>query len=217
MVGLYSTTRTASLGERFVNFIPVTQDTAPAESNVREAGYIQLKMNKSVIDSSGLSNYVGAGATPLGYEIVGTEYLDKPVGFGTIVGIASGYWANAGQYVNIPAGGVGIAVTQYIVRVENANQLSGISTGDVVKLPGHEFSHKFGSLANGVSIGMTDHNGNVITQKNMGLTVEKVLSSSVVLTGFGVTALGHGSAAKVGDYISIRRIFTIAKGRVGVI
>ena len=50
----------------------------------------------------------------------------------------------------------------------------------------------------------------------MGLTVEKVLSSSVVLTGFGVTALGHGSAAKVGDYISIRRIFTIAKGRVGV-
>ena len=121
------------------------------------------------------------------------------------------------RYVNIPGGGVGIAVTQYIVRVENANQLSGISTGDVVKLPGHEFSHKFGSLANGVSIGMTDHNGNVITQKNMGLTVEKVLSSSVVLTGFGVTALGHGSAAKVGDYISIRRIFTIAKGRVGVI
>ena len=38
----------------------------------------------------------------------------------------------------------------------------------------------------------------------------------IVLTGFGVTALSHGTAPKVGDYIKIRRIFTIAKGRVGV-
>ena len=95
--------------------------------------------------------------------------------------------------------------------------MSGISTGDVVKLPGHEFSHEFGSLSNGVSIGMTDHNNNVITQKNMGLTVERTLGSvRLVLTGFGVTAKSHGTAPKVGDYISIRRIFTIAKGRVGV-
>ena len=64
---------------------------------------------------------------------------------------------------------------------------------------------------------MTDHNNNVITQKNMGLTVERTLGSDrIVLTGFGVTAIGHGTAPKVGDYISIRRIFTIAKGRVGV-
>ena len=111
----------------------------------------------------------------------------------------------------------GVACTQYIVRIENSNQLSGISTVDVVKLPGHEFSHKFGSLADGVSIGMEDQNGNTITEKK-GLTVERTLGSDrVVLTGFTTTALSHGTAAKVGDYISIRRIFTIAKGRVGVI
>ena len=217
MVGLYSTTRTASLGERFVNFDIITQDTAEGEgiSNVREAGYIRLKMNKSVIDSSGLSNYVGAGSTPLGYVIVGTEYLEKPVGFGTFVGITSGYWANNGQFVNITSS-AGVACTQYIVRIENANQLSGISTGDVVKLPGHEFSHKFGSLADGVSIGMEDQNGNTITEKK-GLTVERTLGADrIVLTGFTTTALSHGTAPKVGDYISIRRIFTIAKGRVGV-
>ena len=101
IVGLYSTTRTSSLGERFVDFDIITQDNAPAESNVREAGYVQLKMNKSVIVGAGLSNYVGAGATPLGYEIVGTEYLDKPVGFTTFIGIQTGYWANGGNFVAI--------------------------------------------------------------------------------------------------------------------
>ena len=217
IVGLYSTTRTASLGPKFIDFVPVTQDTAPATANIREAGYIQLKMTNATINSSPLPTYVGS-STALGYEIVGTEYLEKPVGFNTFIGIASGYWANGGQYVDIPSGSAGIAVTQYIVRLEDAGQLTGISTGDVVKLPGHEFSHKFGTLANGVSIGMTDHNNNYISQKNLGLTVERPLGADrIVLTGFGVTALSHGTAPKVGDYISIRRIFTIAKGRVGVI
>ena len=62
---------------------------------------------------------------------------------------------------------------------------------------------------------MEDQNGNTITEKK-GLTVERTLSNRVVLTGFTTTALSHGTAPKVGDYISIRRIFTIAKGRVGV-
>ena len=149
----------------FIDFVPVTQDKAPATANIREAGYIQLKMTNATINSSPLPTYVGS-STALGYEIVGTEYLEKPVGFNTFIGIASGYWANGGQYVDIPSGSAGIAVTQYIVRLEDAGQLTGISTGDVVKLPGHEFSHKFGTLANGVSIGMTDHNNNYISQKN---------------------------------------------------
>ena len=64
---------------------------------------------------------------------------------------------------------------------------------------------------------MEDQNGNVITQKNMGLTVERTLGSDrVVLTGFTTTAISHGTAPSPDDYISIRRIFTIAKGRVGV-
>ena len=72
-------------------------------------------------------------------------------------------------------------------------------------------------LTGGVSIGMTDQTGAPITVKN-GLTVQgKLGSNKLVLTGFTTTAKSHGSEAKVGDYISIRRIFTIAKGRVGVI
>ena len=217
IVGLYSTTRTASLGPKFIDFEILTKDNPdPNDSNVREAGYVQLKMNKSVIIGAGLSNYVGTGATPLGYEIVGTEYLEKPVGFGTVVGITSGYWVQSGSsnydYVNIPD--VGTASTQYVVQLENSNQLSALSAGDVVKLPQHEMSP---NIAGGVSIGMTDQNNNYISAKN-GLTVERTLGlDKIVLTGFGVTAFAHGSGAVVGDYISIRRTFTIAKGRVGVI
>ena len=213
MVGLYSTTRTASLGPKFVDFKILTQDNPP-DANVREAGYIQLKLQQS--EFGPLQPYVGTGSSnnaPLGYEIVATEYMEKPIGFSTFVGITSGYWANNNQYVDIPD--VGIAVTQYIVQIENPNQISGISTGDVVKLPGHDFASS-PSIAGGVSIGMTDHNNNVITAEQ-GLTVDRTLGTDkIVLTGFGVTALSHGSEPKVGDYISIRRTFTIAKGRVGV-
>ena len=142
--------------------------------------------------------------------------MEKPVGFSTVVGITSGYWVQLGSsnynYVDIP--NVGVAATQYVVQLEDSNQLSGISTGDVVKLPQHEMSP---NLSGGVSIGMTDQNNNYISAKN-GLTVERTLGlDKIVLTGFGVTALAHGSGAVVGDYISIRRTFTIAKGRVGVI
>ena len=213
IVGLYSTTRTASLGPKFLNFDILTQDNPP-DANVREAGYVQLKLLAA--NFGVLPTYVGTGATALGYEIVATEYMEKPVGFSTVVGITSGYWVQLGSsnynYVDIP--NVGVAATQYVVQLEDSNQLSGISTGDVVKLPQHEMSP---NLSGGVSIGMTDQNNNYISAKN-GLTVERTLGlDKIVLTGFGVTALAHGSGAVVGDYISIRRTFTIAKGRVGVI
>ena len=213
IVGLYSTTRTASLGPKFLDFDILTQDNPP-DANVREAGYVQLKLLAT--NFGVLPTYVGTGATALGYEIVGTEYLEKPVGFNTVVGITSGYWVQSGSsnydYVNIPD--VGAASTQYVVHLEDSNQLSAISAGDVVKLPQHEMSP---NLSGGVSIGMTDQNNNYISAKN-GLTVERTIGlDKIVLTGFGVTALAHGSGAVVGDYISIRRIFTIAKGRVGVI
>ena len=46
---------------------------------------------------------------------------------------------------------------------------------------------------------------------------ERVGSDRVILNFPSVTATSHGSTVVDGDYISIRRIFTIAKGRVGVI
>jgi len=214
MVGLFSTTRTATLGDKFLNFDVITQDEAAAAGNDRESGYIQLKLTAA--QTATLSSYAGAATTALGYEIIGTEYLEKPVGFSTVVGITSGYWANGAGYGAANGGYVntGVAVTQYVVRLENAGQLSGISTGDFVQLPGHSMTP---NLTLGVNTQMKDENNQNITAAN-GLRVDKKLGSDrIVLTGFTTTADSHGSNAVVGDYISIRRIFTIAKGRVGVI
>ena len=139
--------------------------------------------------------------------------MEKPVGFSTFVGITSGYWVQNASNYNYSSS-VGVAATQYVVVLEDSGQISGINTGDVVKLPGHDMSP---DIAGGVSIGMTDQNNNYISAKN-GLTVERrILPDKIVLTGFGVTTGSHGSTPKLGDYISIRRTFTIAKGRVGVI
>ena len=80
--------------------------------------------------------------------------------------------------------------------MDNAGQISGITTGDVVKLTGHQ-------------------TGPNIQSKE--LTVQERLGSDRVILNFSsINATSHGSTAVDGDYISIRRIFTIAKGRVGV-
>ena len=213
MVGLFSTTRTATLGDKFLNFNVVTQDEEAAAGNDRESGYLQLTLTAA--QTATLASYAGVGATALGYEVIGTEYLEKPVGFSTIVGIASGYWANGAGY-GAAAGGfvnTGIAVTQYVIRLENAGQITGISTGDIVKLPGHSMGP---NLTGGVTVGMKDENNATITAAN-GLRVDKIIGSDrIALTGFTTTGQSHGSNPIVGDYISIRRVFTIAKGRVGV-
>ena len=214
MVGLFSTTRTATLGEKFLFFDVNTQDEAALEGNDREAGYMQLKLTAA--QTATLSSYAGAATTALGYEAIATEYMEKPVGFSTVVGITSGYWANGAGYGAANGGYVntGVAVTQYVIRLETPGQMTGISTGDIVQLPGHSMGP---DLTLGVTIGMKDENNNTITAAN-GLRVDKKLGADrVVLTGFTTEGQSHGSNPIVGDYISIRRIFTIAKGRVGVI
>ena len=181
MVGLFSTTRTATLGDKFLNFEVITQDEEAAAGNDRESGYVQLKLTAA--QTSTLSTYAGAATTALGYEIIGTEYLDKPVGFSTIVGITSGYWANGAGYGAANGGyvNVGTAVTQYVIRLETAGQLSGISTGDFVKLPGHSMGP---NLTGGVTTQMKDENNQSITAAN-GLRVDKKIGSDrIVLTGF---------------------------------
>jgi len=126
-------------------------------------------------------------SSALGYDIIATEYLNIPVGFTTAVGIASGVW-------NI----IGVGATQYTITLADYTQFSGISTGDVVKLVNHSVSPDLSSYQ---------------------LTVEsKIDESSLIkklrLVGFTTTSITNGSES---GYISIRNIFTIAKGRVGVI
>ena len=189
IVGLYSTTRTASLGSKFFFFDVLTQNSVGFSG--RDNGFIQLYAEAD--STKLLGGYVGS-STALGYEIVGTQFQTHPVGFTTFIGIQTGYWANNGNYIEIS--NVGTASTQYVIRLDNAGQITGITTGDVVKLVDHT-------------------TGPNIT--NVEMTVqEKIGSDRVILNFPSITATSHGSTVEDGDYISIRRIFTIAKGRVGV-
>ena len=189
MVGLYSTTRTASLGNKFFFFDVLTQDSAGVSG--RDNGYVQLTANSA--KTSQLAGYVGS-STALGYEIIASEFQFQPAGFSTFIGIQTGYWANGGNYQGI--GTVAVGCTQYVVRLDNSGQISGITTGDVVKLRGHQ-------------------TGPNIQSKE--LTVQERLGSDRVIFNFSsINATSHGETVVDGDYISIRRIFTIAKGRVGV-
>ena len=218
MVGLFSTTRTASLGEKIFKFDINTQNTTGF--NDRESGFLQLKLSKTYINSytstgHRLSDYAGVGVTALGYEIIGTEFMEKPVGFNTTVGITSGYWATAAGYGGANGGYVnaGAAVTQYVVRLEDAGQMSGISEGDYVQLPNH-------SMGPNLTLGPQGDT----SATGIGLRVDKKLPPNRIVltdllagaTGGQVTSSSHGSEPRDDDYISIRRIFTIAKGRVGV-
>ena len=222
MVGLFSTTRTASLGPRMFPLIPVTSDSPELGEGVeRETGFIRVRLPKAQFTQNFnghvLTEYVGS-STALGYEIIGTEYLDKPIGLSTFVGITSGYWANGAGYGAANGGyaNVGVAVTQYVVKIEDTNQFSYILEGDFVKLPGHSMSPDF---TGGLLKGALDENGNAIPA-DIGLRVDKKLPlDRLVLTGFTIAAdvnRTNGSNPVPDDYISIRRVFTIAKGRVGV-
>ena len=185
MVGLYSTTRTASLGNKFFFFDVLTQNSSGVSG--RDNGYVQLTANSA--KTSQLAGYVGS-STALGYEIIGSEFQTAPVGFTTFIGIQTGYWANSGNYQNIT--GTGVGCTQYVVRLDNAGQISGITTGDVVKLINHT-------------------TGPDISSKEF--TVQERLCSDRVIFNFSsINATSHGETVQDGDYISIRRIFTIAKG-----
>jgi len=123
----------------------------------------------------------------LGYNIIAKEYLTQPSGFSTYVGIQTGRF-------NL----IGSGATTYTVTLSEPNQFSGISTGDVVKLVNHSVTPDLSSYE------LT------VYQKNDVSAITKEL----VLTGFTTTSVTDGQDS---GYISIRKLFTIAKGRVGVL
>jgi len=217
MVGLFSTTRTATLGDKFIDFDILTQDSVP-EGVGREDGYVQLKMTAS--DTATLATYAGVGATALGYEILGEEFTLKPVGFTTFIGISTAYWAGkvgagaSGQYMSQADVSAGVACTQYVLVLSESSQATAISIGDFVQLPNHDMSP---DLTAGIPAGMKDETNATLANPVSGLRVCEKQSGKIVVTGFRTDAQAHSGTDKVGDYISIRRIFTIAKGRVGVI
>ena len=124
----------ATMAQKFVDFeIP----TVDADSNGidKEHGYIGLKLSATTITNK-LTVDDGDGpvaiSSHLAYEVVGTEFLDKPVGYSTYVGIATGKWGT-----DVYGKAVGTSNTCYWVHLKDANQLPGISVGDVVQLGGN--------------------------------------------------------------------------------
>jgi hypothetical protein len=167
-----------SLGTKFLNFNIPTPDVGTFG---RENGYVQLTLN------SGQTNTLEIGSI-LGYEIIGTEFLTIPVGLTTSVGISSGTWNT-----------IGAGATNYTVTLSDANQFSGISTGDIVKLANHSVTPDLSSTE------LTVESKISINSETKTLTL--VLPSSV-------TSVTNGDATGT---INIKNTFIIAKGRVGVI
>lgn len=123
----------------------------------------------------------------LGYNIIAKEFLIQPPGFSTYVGIDTGSFDT-----------IGSGATMYTITLSEPNQFSGISTGDVVKLVNHS-----------VTPDLSSYELTVYKKNNV-----SAITKQLVLTGFTATSVTNGSDT---GYISIRKLFTIAKGRVGVL
>ena len=170
-------TTNETLGNRFLNFNITTPDNGDYG---RINGYIQLSLTSTQTATLGISS-------ALGYNIIAKEYLTIPTGFTTYIGIATGVFNT-----------IGAGATQYTITLSDANQFSGISTGDVIKLVNHS-----------VSPDLSFYELTIEAKINAGAADKRLR-----LTGFTTTSITNGSQT---GYISIRNTFTIAKGRVGVI
>ncbi len=168
-----------SLGTKFLNFnIP----TADAGTFGRENGYVQLTLNAAQ------TNTLGIGSV-LGYEIIGSEFLTIPTGLTGTVGIESGTWNT-----------LSIGATNYTVTLSDANQFSGISTGDVVKLLNHSVTPDLSSTELEVESKI------VINSGTKQLRLRLPSPTTEVATDGNATGT-----------INTKNTFIIAKGRVGVI
>jgi hypothetical protein len=168
-----------SLGTKFLNFNIPTPD---AGTFGRANGYVQLTLN------SGQTNTLTVGSV-LGYEIIGTEFLSIPTGLTASVGISSGTWNT-----------LSIGATNYTVTLSDANQFSGISTGDIVKLENHSVTPALDSTE------LTVESKDVINSATKTLRLGLPSPTTVTATN------GNSSGT-----INIKNTFIIAKGIVGVI
>jgi len=181
-----------TLSDKFLSFSFITPDTGEFG---RENGFIQTKLTST--QTATLASYAGAATTSLGYSIVGVEFQDVPVGLTTFIGISTGAWFKNGSAF------IGAGATEYRITLKNANDAVGILTGDIVKVEDHSVTPSLSAKV------LT------VQQKN------KVGSEQIVhLVGITTTSQvngGQNADDSANGYISIRKQFVIAKGRVGVI
>ena len=175
--------------------------TDPGGDFARSNGYIQFNI---VADDGNDGGTAALGlSSAYGYQIKGTEFREKPVGYTTYVGIGTGKWFTS---VDGTPPNAGVANTCYYVTFDDVTQYTGISTGSVVKLVGHQSTPNLSSYELKV--------------------IEKKITSGIhsmrlePVSAFPTTAAWKGGQTVDGlksGYISIRNVFIIAKGRVGVI
>ena len=197
MIGTGSTITGESLGAKFLNLPVITPNEDPdGKGKGREDGYIQVALTAA--DTATLAPYVGAATTALGYSIVGVEFQDVPVGLSTFIGISTGAWFKNGSAF------IGVGATEYRVTLQNANDFSAILVGDIVKLEDHSVTPSLSAEVLTVQQ-KTSINSSTKVVHLVGITTESQING------------GQKADGSQNGYISIRKQFVIAKGRVGVI
>ena len=191
MIGTGSTLTGESLGTKFLDFEIHTDDQEPGLQG-REQGYVQTKLIQS--QAATLAN---VSNKQLGYSIVGVEFQDIPVGMSTNIGIQTGAWYKNGSAF------IGVGATEYRVTLSDSDHFAKIAVGDIVKLVGHSVSPSLSAKT-------------LTVQQKQSISADE---KQLRLVGFTTTSITNGGEipGTVNGYISIRKQFVIAKGRVGVI
>ena len=197
MVGLGGTNATqVSLGATFLPFNLLTPNSGTFG---RENGYIQVGLTSAQTATLGLSSSIG-------YQIIAAEFQNVPTGLSTTVGIATGYWGGDGAFTGNLGGGtkIGSGCTNYVIRLSDSNQVSTFAEGDVVKLVGHELTPDPSTLE--FTVGKI-HDGAL---KHLELRFNPNPGTTTVNT------TGGSNATPDTGFIYKKKVFLIAKGRVGV-
>ena len=197
MVGLGGTNASqVSLGTTFLPFNFLTPNSGTFG---RENGYIQVGLTSTQTATLGISSSIG-------YQIIAAEFQNVPTGLSTTVGIATGYWGGDGAFTGNLGGGtkIGSGCTNYVIRLSDSNQLSTFAEGDVVKLVGHELTPDPSTLE--FTVGKI-HDGAL---KHLELRFNPNPGTTTVNT------TGGSNATPNTGFIYKKKVFLIAKGRVGV-
>ena len=197
MVGLGGTNASqVSLGTTFLPFNFLTPNSGTFG---RENGYIQVGLTSAQTATLGISSSIG-------YQIIAAEFQNVPTGLSTTVGIATGYWGGDGAFTGNLGGGtkIGSGCTNYVIRLSDSNQVSTFAEGDVVKLVGHELTPDPSTLE--FTVGKI-HDGAL---KHLELRFNPNPGTTTVNT------TGGSNATPDTGFIYKKKVFLIAKGRVGV-
>jgi hypothetical protein len=196
IVGAASTLIPERMGPKFMDFDPITE-SEDAEFS-RENGYIQLKLNTSkTTQLADLTTFGFNNNDQLAYTVVGVEFQDVPIGLSTNIGISTAAWFKNGSAF------IGAGATEYRVTLKDNNQFAGITTGDIVKLVDHNSTPDIASLE--LTVQQKEIIGGIRQVRLVGFTVNSEING------------GEKADGSQNGYISIRKQFVIAKGRVGVI